>query len=83
MQQCDFSSNAFGRRRLECPSSSNLAEQEETCLPLPRDNPHREQASVGSGMNIYSHLPLPAWTKGIRGQWEGSIPYNGLLPVWD
>lgn len=51
MQQCDFSSSAFGRRRWECPSSSNLAELEETCLPLPRDSPHREQTSVGSGMS--------------------------------
>lgn len=83
MQQCDFSSSAFGRRRQKCPSSSNLAEQEETCLPLPRDNPHREQVSVGSGMSTFTSSSA-CLDRGSKREAEKRYPlHHGLLPVCD
>lgn len=73
MQQCDFSCSAVGRRRWECPSSSNLAEQEEICLSLPRDNPS-ESRRAWAQTRVHSRLPLPACTEGARGQWKRGVP---------
>lgn len=67
---------------MECPCSSNLAEQEDTCLPLPRDNPHRGQASVGSSMNTLTSSSACLDRRNKRAVEKKYPLHNGLLPVW-
>lgn len=49
---------------------------------MPRDNPHRGQASVGSGMSTFTSPSACLDRRNKRAVEKKDPLHSGLLPVW-